>query len=70
MAAAARRRARDEQKSLSAYLTDLVQRDVETAQRDEFWADVQHTMTTPAARAELAADADEFAPTLTDGLEA
>lgn len=69
LAAAARQRAKDEQKSLSAYLTDLVQRDVETARRDEFWSEVERTMTTTAARAELTADAEAFAPTLADGLE-
>lgn len=69
LAAAARRRAKDEQKSLSAYLADLVQRDVEAASRDEFWADVERTMTTPEARADLAAEADEYAGTLSDGLE-
>lgn len=69
LARAARRRARDEQKSLSAYLADLIQRDVGAARRDEFWADVEQTMTTPEARADLAAGTEEFSDTLTDGLE-
>lgn len=69
LAAAARRRAHDEQKSLSTYLADLVQRDVEAARRDEFWDEVERTMTTPEARAELAGDAEELAGTLTDGLD-
>lgn len=69
LAEAARRRAREEEKSISAYLADLVQRDVESAERAQFWADVERTMTTPQARADLSADTEAYAGTLTDGLE-
>lgn len=69
LAAAARHRAKEQETSLSAYLTDLVRRDVETARREKFWAEVERTMTTPEARADLAAEVEAFSGTLTDGLE-
>jgi hypothetical protein len=69
LASAARRRAKDQEKSLSAYVTDLVRRDMEAARRERFWAEVERTMTTPQARADLAEEAEAFAGTLADGLE-
>lgn len=69
LAAAARRRAEDQDKSLSAYVTDLVRRDMETARRERFWAEVERTMTTPEARADLADETRAFDGTLADGLE-
>lgn len=69
VAAAARERAKDQQKSLSAYIADLVRRDLDAARRERFWADVERTMTTPEARADLTADAEALEGTLTDGLE-
>ncbi|WP_281172743.1 hypothetical protein [Jiangella gansuensis] len=39
------------------------------ARREKFWAEVERTMTTPEARADLAAEAEVFAETLTDGIE-
>ncbi len=69
LADAARRRAKDQGTSLSAYVTDLVRRDLVAARREKFWAEVERTMTTPEARADLAAEAEVFAETLTDGIE-
>lgn len=69
LATAARERAKDQGKSLSAYVTDLVRRDMEVVRREGFWAEVERTMTTPEARAELAADAEAFEGSLVDGLE-
>jgi hypothetical protein len=68
LASAARRRAADQHRSLSSYLTDLVRRDAEAARREAFWAEVERTMTTPQARADLADDAAGLADTLGDGL--
>jgi hypothetical protein len=69
LAAAARQRAKEQDRSVSAYLTDLVRRDTEAARRERFWAEVERTMTTPEARADLAAETGEFDGTLADGLE-
>lgn len=69
LAAAARERAKEEGLSVSAYVTELVRRDMEATRRERFWDEVERTMTTPEARADLAADADAYAGTLTDGLE-
>lgn len=69
LAAAARQLAKDQEKSLSAYLTDLVRRDAEAARRERFWAEVERTMTTPEARADLATEAGAFDGTLADGIE-
>lgn len=69
LASAARQRARDQEKSLSAYVTDLVRRDMEAARREGFWAEVERTMTTPEARGQLAAALEDFDGTLADGLE-
>lgn len=69
LADAARRRAKEQEKSMSAYMTELVRRDMTAARRERFWSEVERTMTTPEARADLAADAESLDATLTDGLE-
>ncbi|MGH8776935.1 MAG: hypothetical protein ACRDWI_17870 [Jiangellaceae bacterium] len=69
LAAAARQRAKDQEKSLSAYVTDLVRWDMEVARRERFWAEVEKTMTTPEARSDLAAEIEAFEGTMADGLE-
>lgn len=69
LADAARRRASDQEKSLSAYVADLLRRDMQAARRERFWVEVERTMTTPEARADLATETAALDGTLADGLE-
>lgn len=69
IAAAARERAKEQQISLSTYMANLVRLDTEEARRERFWSEVERTMTSPDAQADLAAEAETFAGTLDDGLE-
>lgn len=69
LAKAARRRARETGTSVSRYLTDLVRRDVAQAEEAAFWQSFADYYRDPRHVAEVQAEAERFAATLTDGLE-
>lgn len=69
LADAARRRASDQGVSLSRYLTDLLRRDLAQAEEDAFWRPFLAYYEDPRHVAEAQAEAEQYAHTLTDGLE-
>jgi hypothetical protein len=69
IASAARRQAEQRELSLSAYVTDLIRRDLAAARRQRFWGEVERTMGTPDAQEDLAAENAAFDNTLGDGID-
>lgn len=69
LADAARRRASDQGVSLSRYLTDLLRRDLAQAEEAEFWRSFIAYYEDPRQVARAQDDAEEYAQTLTDGLD-
>jgi hypothetical protein len=68
LADAARQRAEEQGLSLSRYLTNLVRRDLADAEEAAFWRSFTDYYDDPRRVAEVQADAESFAGTLTDGL--
>lgn len=50
-------------------LAGVIAHALEVAEEREFWEEVRATMGTPAARADLRAESERFAATLTDGVD-
>ena len=69
LAEAAKRRARETDQSLSAYLTSLLRRDVEAAQEAKLWDAYETFHADPDNAAQARRDAEEWAGTLMDGLD-